>query len=54
LGWSENHYSLLGFKTYNIIKIETENGEKVSLTEKETKDYDKVFNYLNDNFHPLS
>ncbi|GEL11540.1 hypothetical protein FGL01_22790 [Flavobacterium glycines] len=45
--WTENHYNLLGIKTGNEIIINIE-GEKIRLFERNSKDYEKLSDYLND------
>jgi len=48
-GWTENHFHLLGIKTGNEIIINTE-GIKIKLFERNSKDYEKLSDYLNENF----
>jgi hypothetical protein len=48
-GWTENHFNLLGIKTAKEIIINIE-GIKIKLYERNSKDYEKLSNYLNENF----
>ncbi len=49
VNWTENHYSLLGFKTGNVIKIQLVNKKIITLYNNEKINYEIVSNYLNDN-----
>jgi hypothetical protein len=48
VNWTENHYSLLSFKTSNVIKIQLLNKKMISLYDNEKINYEIVSNYLND------
>ncbi len=48
--WSENHYHFLGIKTSNEIVIITTAGEKIKLPEKNSRDFEKLSDYLNEKF----
>lgn len=48
--WSENHYHFLGIKTSNEIVIITTAGEKIKLPEKNSRDFEKLSEYLNENY----
>lgn len=48
VNWTENHYSLLGFKTSNVIKIQLLNKKMITLYDNEKINYEIVSNYLND------
>lgn len=49
VNWTENHYSLLGFKTSNVIKIQLVNKKIITLYDNEKINFEIVSNYLNDN-----
>lgn len=49
-GWTENHYHLLDFKTGREIILKMKEGTKINLFEKNSKDFEKVSDYLNENF----
>ena len=46
--WTENHYIFFGIKTKNEITINIE-GKKIRLFDKNSKDYGKLSDYLNEN-----
>jgi hypothetical protein len=48
--WSENQYELLGFKTRQVIFLKTKDGTKINLLKKNSKDFEKLSDYLNENF----
>lgn len=48
-GWTENHYELLGFKTGREIILKTKEGTKIYLFKRNSKDFEKLSDYLNDN-----
>lgn len=47
--WTENQYQLLGFKTRREIIIKTADGILINLFEKNSKDFEKISEYLNSN-----
>ncbi|MCF6141072.1 hypothetical protein L1S34_07225 [Flavobacterium sp. K77] len=47
--WTENQYQFLGFKTSREIIIKTTEGIFIQLFEKNSKDFDKISEYLNSN-----
>jgi hypothetical protein len=47
--WTENQYQLLGFKTGREIVLKTKEGTKINLFEKNSKDFEKLSDYLNEN-----
>lgn len=49
-GWSENQYELLGFKTGRNIILKTKEGSKINLVKRNSKDFEKLSDYLNENF----
>lgn len=49
-GWTENHYHLLDFKTGREIILKMKEGTKINLFEKNSKDFEKLSDYLNENF----
>ena len=48
-GWTENHYQLLGIKTGREIVIKINGESKIRLFEKNSKDFEKLSDYLNEN-----
>lgn len=48
-GWTENQYELLGFKTGREIVLKINKGAKISLFKRNSKDFEKLSDYLNDN-----
>ncbi|MBF4517765.1 hypothetical protein IRZ71_15480 [Flavobacterium sp. ANB] len=49
-GWTENHYHLLDFKTGREIVLKMKEGTKINLFEKNSKDFEKLSDYLSENF----
>ncbi|MBZ4034488.1 hypothetical protein K6T82_06905 [Flavobacterium sp. 17A] len=47
--WNENQYELFGIKTKRQIVLKTSDGNKISLFEKDSKDYKMLSDYLNQN-----
>lgn len=47
--WTENQYELLGFKTTCEIVLKTTDGVKINLFKTNSKDFDKLSDYLNEN-----
>jgi hypothetical protein len=51
--WTENHYYLLGFKTRRQLLLNQLNGNKINLIDYNSKDFERVSDYLNDNLPNL-
>ncbi|KFF04634.1 hypothetical protein [Flavobacterium reichenbachii] len=49
LFWTENHYNLMGIKTGREIVLKLNGGTKINLFEKNSKNFEKLSNYLNEN-----
>ena len=48
--WTQTQYHILGIQTRNYILIETENEKEIILWKNEPKDFEKLSNYLNENY----
>jgi hypothetical protein len=51
--WTENHYSLFGYKTGKEIVIKTKSGTKIYLFQKNSKDFGNLSHYLNTNLSDI-
>lgn len=49
-GWTENHYHLLEIKTSREIVLKMTDGTKINLFKRNSKDFEKLSDYLNENF----
>ncbi|TPG37511.1 hypothetical protein [Flavobacterium pectinovorum] len=48
--WSENQYELLGIETGRNIVLSINGGTKIILSKSNSKDFEKLSDYLNENF----
>lgn len=48
--WSETQYELLGIKTRRNIVLRLNEGTKINLFKNHSKDFEKLSDYLNENF----
>ncbi|REH01241.1 hypothetical protein [Flavobacterium aquicola] len=48
-GWTENHYHLLEIKTSREIVLKMTDGTKINLFKRNSKDFEKLSDYLNEN-----
>jgi hypothetical protein len=48
--WTENQYELLGIKTGRNIVLSINGGTKINLIKSNSKDFEKLSDYLNENF----
>ena len=50
LNWTQTRYHILGIQTSCHILIKTENEKEIILWKNEPKDFEKLSNYLNENY----